>query len=51
MPAPGTAGPGPHGEGLARDVRAALQPFATDGLINEVIEGTALIVRRPHEVD
>jgi len=43
--------PGPHSEGLARDIRAALQPFAMDGLINEVLEGTALIARRPHEVD
>lgn len=43
--------PGPHSEGLAHDVRAVLQPFVTDGLIDEVIEGTALTARRPHEVD
>ena len=38
---------GPRPDALAQAVRAGLAPFARDGVIEEVLEGTALIARRP----
>ena len=35
---------------LASDVRTVLAPYVVDGAINEVLEGTALIARRPAEI-
>lgn len=35
---------------LANDVRTVLAPYIVDGAIHEVLEGTALIARRPAEI-
>jgi hypothetical protein len=37
--------------GLAEDIAAALTPFATDGVIEEVLEGRATVARRPGDLD
>jgi hypothetical protein len=36
---------------MALEVRDALAAYAVDGMVAEVIEGTALIARRPSEVN
>jgi SAM-dependent methyltransferase len=41
---------GARPDALAQDVRAGLAPFAKDGIIEEVLEGTALIARRPSAI-
>ena len=42
--------PGSRLKDMALEVRDALQPYATDGHLPEVLEGTALIARRPAAV-
>jgi SAM-dependent methyltransferase len=39
--------PGSRLKDMALEVRDALQPYATNGYVPEVLEGTALIARRP----
>jgi hypothetical protein len=39
--------PGSRMKDMALEVRDALQPYATKGHVPEVLEGTALIARRP----
>jgi SAM-dependent methyltransferase len=41
---------GPRPDALAQEVRAGIAPFARDGAIEEVLEGTALIARRPFAI-
>ncbi|WP_178130233.1 class I SAM-dependent methyltransferase [Reyranella sp. CPCC 100927] len=41
---------GSRRDDLAADVHAVLAPYAIDGAIDEVLEGTALIARRPAEI-
>jgi SAM-dependent methyltransferase len=43
--------PGSRLKDMALEVRDALEPYAEDGMVAEIIEGTALIARRPAEVD
>jgi SAM-dependent methyltransferase len=42
--------PGSRLKDMALEVRDALQTYATNGYVPEVIEGTALLARRPSEV-
>jgi SAM-dependent methyltransferase len=42
--------PGSRLKDMALEVRDALTPYAQDDMVAEVIEGTALVARRPHEV-
>ena len=42
--------PGSRLKDMALEVRDALQPYATKGLVPEVLEGIALIARRPAAV-
>ncbi len=42
--------PGPRADQLVQEIRSALTPFLVDDAVNEVIEGTALIARRPRKV-
>jgi hypothetical protein len=37
---------GDRSEELAREMRAAMMPFAKDGMVTEVVESKALIARR-----
>ncbi len=43
--------PGSRLKDMALEVRDALTPYTTNGSVREVLEGTALIARRPAEVD
>jgi len=43
--------PGSRLKDMALEVRDALAAYAQDGMVAEIIEGTALIARRPSEVD
>jgi SAM-dependent methyltransferase len=42
--------PGSRLKDMALEIRGALVPYARDGLVQEVLEGIALIARRPDEV-
>ena len=42
--------PGSRLKDMALEVRDALTPYESEGMVAEVIEGTALIARRPQEV-
>jgi SAM-dependent methyltransferase len=42
--------PGSRLTDMALEVRDALTAYAKNGVVQEVIEGTALIARRPHEI-
>ncbi|HET6606592.1 MAG TPA: class I SAM-dependent methyltransferase [Rhodopila sp.] len=42
--------PGSRLKDMALEVRGALSSYARDGMVAEVVEGTALIARRPSEV-
>jgi SAM-dependent methyltransferase len=42
--------PGSRLKDMALEVREALVPYARDGLVQEVVEGIALIARRLHEI-
>jgi SAM-dependent methyltransferase len=42
--------PGSRLKDMVLEVRDALEPYATNGFVPEVLEGTALIARRPSEV-
>ncbi|MDO9711491.1 class I SAM-dependent methyltransferase [Paracraurococcus lichenis] len=42
--------PGSRRDDLAGEIRSVLQGFAEDGIVHEVLEGTALIARRPGAV-
>lgn len=42
--------PGSRLKDMALEVRDALEPYATNGYVSEVLEGTALIARRPAAV-
>jgi SAM-dependent methyltransferase len=43
--------PGARSDQLVQVIRSALTPFVVDDAVNEVIEGTALIARRPRDVE
>jgi SAM-dependent methyltransferase len=43
--------PGSRADQLGQEIRSALTPFLADGAVHEVIEGTALIARRPQDVE
>jgi SAM-dependent methyltransferase len=43
--------PGSRLKDMALEVRDALSAYSTDGTVQEVLEGTALVARRPAEVD
>ena len=43
--------PGSRLKDMALEVRDALTPYQADGMVQEVLEGTALIARRPAEVE
>jgi hypothetical protein len=42
--------PGSRLKDMALEVREALEPYATDGYVPEILKGTALIARRPATV-
>jgi hypothetical protein len=42
--------PGSRLKDMALEVRKALESYAEDNMVAEVIEGTALIARRPAEI-
>jgi ubiquinone/menaquinone biosynthesis C-methylase UbiE len=43
--------PGSRLKDMALEVRDALAAYSVDGMVAEVVEGTALVARRPSEVD
>ncbi len=43
--------PGSRADRFAAEIRSAIQPFIAEGALHEIIEGTALIARRPLDVE